>query len=119
MNPNLAQILCQIGILVFAIFSALCVFGSFYYGKQVEKNQAVLTSQINTSPAIKVIIDPEKNASIENIGIVDIKDVELSLMKYIFEEALYFKKEHKIKDYVRTDSFRKIELLPKKGKLKI
>ena len=117
MNPNSAQTLCQIGIVVFVILSALCTFGNYYYGKQAENRQAVLTNQINTSPAIRVSIDEEKNVSIENIGIVDIKDVELSLMKYIFDETLYFKKEHKIKDYVRIDSFKKIGLLQKKDKV--
>lgn len=116
MNPNSAQTLCQIGILVFTILLALCAFGFYHYGKQKDKTQNILTSQINTSPAIKVVIDKEKNVFIENIGIVDIKDIELSLMKYIFDGTLYFKKEHKIKDYVRIDSFRKIDLLQKKDK---
>ena len=37
MNPNTAQTLCQIGIVLFSVLVILCGYGSFHFGKQVEK----------------------------------------------------------------------------------
>ena len=37
MNPNTAQTLCQIGIALFSVLVILCTYGSFHFGKLVEK----------------------------------------------------------------------------------
>jgi hypothetical protein len=37
MNPSTAQTLCQVGIAVFAILGILCTYGSYHFGKQLEK----------------------------------------------------------------------------------
>lgn len=64
------------------------------------------TSQfINLSPAVKTEISLDKKITLENIGVVGLKEIELSIFKYVFDEK-DFPATFKIKNFVKIGNIK-------------